>query len=210
MTYSETLKTAENDYIHLTVNDSGTLVISDKISGNVYFEMLTCFGYAELEDGASVSAYALGGTVRKFSSPALTHFDIQQSLPCKTEADFSPRVDAADLVAHRIALAEDERALRVLSAQKKLCADGEMTTVLRFPTGADYPTITLDDGSACDINTPFTVRKSGSVTVTSENGSAFRISEINEDVTVIVSEDGNIDLILQSAELSYVLEPIDA
>lgn len=210
MIYSETLKTAENDYIHLTVNDSGTLVISDKISGNVYFEMLTCFAHAYLPDDASVSAYALGGTVRKFSSPALTHFDIQQSLPCKTEANFSPRVDAADLVAHRIALAEDERALRVLSAQKKLCADGEMTTVLRFPTGADYPTITTDDGSACDINTPFTVRKSGSVTVTSENGSAFRISEISEDVTVIVSEDGNIDLILQSAELSYVLEPIDA
>ena len=59
----------------------------------------------------------------------------------------------------------------------------------------------------------------------SENGSAFRISDVSEDVTVTVSEDGNIDIVYPLVTVndrfygeyckseyifSYVLEPLDA
>ncbi|MBQ9692369.1 MAG: hypothetical protein IJV70_04350 [Clostridia bacterium] len=224
MQYSETIKTAENDFIHLTVNDNGTLVISDKQNGNVYFEMLTYFGRAALEDGGIHSSYSGYTSVTKFSFPEQTYFDIHKTAPCKVSRDLYAHFDMVNSIASRVTLMPNERALRVTALLSESHGESEVENILRFPTGADYPTVTAN-GEAYEINTPFTLSKGDSVTVMSENGSAFRISEVSEDVTVTVSEDGNIDIVYplvtvnyrfygeyskSEYKFSYVLEPIDA
>ena len=219
MQYSETIKTAENDFIHLTVNDNGTLVISDKQTGNVYFEMLTYFGKAELENGGSVATYSGDAAVRKFSFPEQTYFDIHKYAPCKIEQEMRAHGDMCNMLASRVMLMPNERAIRVASLFHESPTESEVENILRFPTGADYPTVTAN-GEVYEINVPFTLAKGGAVTVMSENGRAFRVSEVSEDVTVIVSEDGNIDIVYPLVTVneknqgeymfSYVLEPMDA
>lgn len=219
MQYSETIKTAENDFIHLTVNDNGTLVISDKQTGNVYFEMLTYFGNAELENGGCVSTYSGYADVRKFSFPEQTYFDIHKTAPCKIAREMYAHFDMVNSLASRVMLMPNERAIRVASLFHESSTESEIENILRFPTGADYPTVT-SNGEVYEINIPFTLVKGGAVTVMSENGSAFRVSEVSEDVTVTISEDGNIDIIYPLVTVnernqeeyifSYVLEPMDA
>ncbi len=207
--YPETLKTMENDFVHLTVNDSGTLVISDKESGNVYFEMLTAFTVSDLSDFCTVYHIANQAVVEKYSSPLLTFFDIRTSAPTQNPHGMIPysHFGRVDRIAHRIALAASERALRVTSLLGEIEDKTDFKAVLRFPTGADFPTVRVTDGLGNEefksFGESFTLPRDFCVTVSGENGSCFGFTPLSHSVSVSVSEDGNIDVTMPIDEKPY-------
>ena len=207
--YPETLKTMENDFLHITVNDSGTLVISDKESGNVYFEMLTAFTVSALSEVSAVYRVAGNPEIEKYSSPLLTFFDVRTSVPAKNHHGITPYSHFSQVyrIAHRIALAADERALRVTSLLGEIEDKTNFKAVLRFPTGADFPTVRVTDGLGNDElrswGEIFALSKDCCVIVSGESGSCFGFTPLSHGVTVSVSEDGNIDVTMPIDEKTY-------
>jgi len=207
--YPETLKTMENDFVHLTVNDSGTLVISDKESGNVYFEMLTAFTVSALSEVSDVYRVAGNPEIEKYSSPLLTFFDVRTSAPAKNRHGITPYSHFSQVyrIAHRIALSANERALRVTSLLGEIEDKTNFKAVLRFPTGADFPTVRVTDGLGNEElrswGESFTLQTDYCVTVSGESGSCFGFTPLSHDVSVSVSEDGNIDVTMPIDEKPY-------
>lgn len=185
----ETVKTAENDVFHVTVNDSGTLIISDKESGRVFFEMLTVL----VGDGASVG-YNTRASVIKHSLDDLYAFDAVTSvpIPCETNAPekpFLPHAPQFFEVFTRTSLCKSDGSLKISVAYTEC---GHSVSV-RFPTGAAYPTVSSATGELGEV---FPLENE--VTLTDADGQIFTVKTASTELEAKATEGGDLDVICPS------------
>lgn len=182
-----TVKTAENELYHVTVNDSGTLIISDKESGRVFFEMMTLM----LENGTAVG-YNTHSDVIKHTKPSFTAFDVITRIPIPeqdpTEKAFLPhKIQTLDVFS-RITLGSGDAPINITVAYE----DPGLPLTVRFPTGAEYPGISPE--AALDEIFSF----AGSVTITDAEGLTFTVQSDENALAARVTSAADLDIIIPS------------
>ena len=185
----ETVKTAENDNFHITVNDNGCCIISDKGQGRIFFEMFTVM----LSNESSVG-YNTHASVIKTVTDELSAFDIVQCVPIPF--DFKEAFVPCELKYARffirVMLGRTDGSLKFSFAFNET----EQDVTLRFPTGIEYPVLT-----GHELNSRFGF--DGSLTVSDEAGMRLTLISSSKDVLASVSHDGNVDLIFTKNTESY-------
>lgn len=185
----ETVKTAENANFHITVNDNGCCIISDKATGRVFFEMFTVMLSNELSAGYNTRASVIKTVTDEFSI-----FDIVQDvpIPCDFKQTFLPCEPKHAHFFIRVILGKADGSLKFSFGFDAT----EQDVTLRFPTGIDYPTVT---GQHLDNRFGF----GGSLTVLDDAGMPFTLISPSKDVLASVSQDGNVDLIFTKNTENY-------
>lgn len=189
--YDETIKTSEGDYHHITASDNGTLIISDKSSGSIYFEMPTFILSAPVSCcciGTKAEAYATNAKLCKYSSPVHTVFSsvIPLGFPDSADTDITVR--------SQVFHGKGDHEL-LFSAQYGTVPEG-MSLTLRLPTGIAFPAVSLgtDSPELLQIyGNRFEI--SEKLKLVGDDGTSFSVT-VTENVLASVSRDGNIDITL--------------
>ncbi len=191
--YSESAKSAENDFLHILACDNGTFTVSHKESGRVFFEMPTL-----LIGKHDTYSYCTHATIQKCRRGQTAVFETQLAVA-------PPIIDVGALalinepvIFYNAAVLNDNS--DVLSFNASLNLPNGFTenegyeAVLRFPFGIDSPT--LDDMPYEDA-LPRSLAPTEKVTLTDENGDSVSLINLSgSSVLIEITSDGCLDVYL--------------
>ena len=192
--FRESAKSAENDYLHILVTDNGSLTVSHKESGRVFFEMPTL-----LIGQKDTYSYCTHAQVQKCRREGGVVFDITQKLNAPIIHNGGVPALQQPIVFMNTGIMDDnDEALTVTSS---LCLPDDFfdmgyEAVLRFPCGMDYPQINgAPYGNATFLHIPI----ANTIELTDENGENVSLLNTSDfELEASVTEDGNLDVKIPS------------
>lgn len=192
--YNESAKSAENDFLHLLVNDNGTFTVSHKESGRVFFETPTL-----LIGQSDTYSYCTHADVQKCRRDKGVIFDITQKLnaPIIHNGNIPP-INQPIAFMNTVIMDDSDDTITMTCS---LCLpdgffDNGYEAIIRFPSGIDAPTVnSLPLSEVTFLHIPM----ANSITLTDENGENVSVLNTSDfDLDVSVTEDGNIDVYIPS------------
>lgn len=189
---SETVKTAENDSFHLTLNDNATFIISDKSSGNIYFEMLTCFLSHKASPTCTKEFLAVPRALSKTRAGLLSAFEA--TLKAR-DADF--RVCAV--------LGKNDVCVRFSASLSGKLGENEHA-LLRLPTGAYLAQISIQSANGSSPaknvsqNETLTLEAGDTLLIEGPDAPGFTFTPLSASVCATVRENGDLDVLLYPEE----------
>ncbi len=184
--YPESAKSAENDYLHLLACDNGTFTLSHKESGRVFFELPTLLVGAD-----DMFAYCTHADIIKIRKESSAMFCSVQKISVpygKTDKIYSLETTAV----LRTTMPDD----RDFIAFELDYQASEFDTVVRIPTGIEYPRINKAEYSGDMI----TLKPDELLTLSDSDGAILKIAVLPEyaPLDAAVTPDGNVDIYLPS------------
>ncbi len=188
--YNDTVKTSEGEYYHITACDNGTLIISDKRTGSIFFEMPTfILSNAPADNGFTYKTEVFGTHASVIRHSSAVHTVFSSIIPLYIP-DNKNELKVISQVLH------GKEAPELLFYTEYGSLPEGMTLTLRLPTGLAYPSFSVDEalpvapetyGNHLDI--------AESLTLSGEEGVQFKAA-FDERISASVSCDGNIDIVL--------------
>ena len=193
--YPESAKSAENDRLHLLMCDNGSLTLSHKESGRVFFEFPTL-----LVGKNDCYSYCTHAEIQKCRREKGAFFDVTQRInaPVIHENRFFA-INEPIIFMNTIIMDDEDDSLTLMCSLSlpKGYSEYGYKTVLRFPTGIDFPAI---DSEPYEEKLPQSLSAGANVTLTDDQEQSISLTNASDTpVDVQITKDGNLDVFLPSS-----------